>query len=137
MSALKYSYLEERGEFHGYVEDEMGNVIFEMHYPEFYEDDETGELLESSTIFEDGFMKHADDTEGLRKYLVDMRLINEDDEVIHEDDFKSQYNDGGLTSGAYGHGTTLLEEGGEMDIEEEDKEENEIEEHLQSISDDT
>ena len=95
MSALKYSYREERGEFHGYVEDEMGNVIFEMHYPEFYEDDETGELLESSTIFEDGFMKHADDTEGLRKYLVDMRLINEDDEVIHEDDFKSTYHDGG------------------------------------------
>ena len=137
MSALKYSYHEERGEFHGYVEDEMGNVIYEMHYPEFYEDDETGELIESSTIFEDGFMQDADDTEGLRKYLLSMRLINEDDEVIHESEYKSTYNDGGLTSGAYGQGTSLLEEGGEMDIEEEDKEENEIEEHLQSISDDT
>jgi hypothetical protein len=137
MSALKYSYHQERGEFHGYVEDEMGNVIYEMHYPEFYEDDETGELIESSTIFEDGFMQDADDTEGLRKYLLSMRLINEDDEVIHESEYKSTYNDGGLTSGAYGQGTSLLEEGGEMDIEEEDKEENEIEEHLQSISDDT
>jgi len=137
MSALKYYYHEERGEFDGYVEDEMGNVIYEMHYPEFYEDDETGEIIESSTIFEDGFMENADDTEGLRKYLLSMRLINEDDEVIHESEYKSNYNDGGVTSAAYGHGTTLLEEGGEMDIEEEDKEENEIDEHLESISDDT
>ena len=45
MANYKYSFHEERGEFHGYVEDEMGNTIYEMHYPEYYEDDETGELI--------------------------------------------------------------------------------------------
>ena len=115
MSALKYSYQEERGEFHGYVEDELGNVIFEMHYPEYYEDDTTGELIESSTIFEDGFMKHADDTEGLRKYLVDMRLINDDDSVVMEEEFERRYEVGGSIDSAYGHGTTLLENGGEIE----------------------
>lgn len=116
MSAFKYSFHEERGEFHGYVEDELGNVIYEMHYPEYYEDETTGELIESSTIFEDGFMKHADDTEGLKKYLVSMKLMDDDDTL--------EVNNG-------------YEEGGEMDIEDEDSKENDIEEHLESISDET
>lgn len=116
MSAFKYSFHEERGEFNGYVEDELGNVIYEMHYPEYYEDETTGELIESSTIFEDGFMKDVEDTDGLKKYLVSMKLMDEDDTLEVEDGY---------------------EEGGEMDIEDEDSKENEIEEHLESISDET
>lgn len=110
MAKYKYSFHEERGEFHGYVEDEMGNTIYEMHYPEYYEDDETGELIESSTIFEDGFMKTQDDTEGLKKYLVSMNLLDEDDEVLTENEFEESYMSGGQT-GAYGHGTSLLAKG--------------------------
>jgi len=140
MANYKYSFHEERGEFHGYVEDEMGNTIYEMHYPEYYEDDETGELIESSNIFEDGFMKTQDDTEGLKKYLVSMNLLDEDDEVLTENEFEESYMSGGQT-GAYGHGTTLLEKGGdttEEDLEEEESEENQEEEkYVEELSEET
>ena len=139
MANYKYSFHEERGEFHGYVEDEMGNTIYEMHYPEYYEDDETGELIESSTIFEDGFMKTQDDTEGLKKYLVSMNLLDEDDEVLTENEFEESYMSGGQT-GAYGHGTTLLADGGdttEEDLEEEESEENKEEKYVEELSDET
>jgi hypothetical protein len=139
MANYKYSFHEERGEFHGYVEDEMGNTIYEMHYPEYYEDDETGELIESSTIFEDGFMKTQDDTEGLKKYLVSMNLLDEDDEVLTENEFEESYMSGGQT-GAYGHGTTLLADGGdttEEDLEEEENEENKEEEYVVDLTDET
>jgi hypothetical protein len=139
MANYKYSFHEERGEFHGYVEDEMGNTIYEMHYPEYYEDDVTGELIESSNIFEDGFMKSTDDTEGLKEYLVSMKLMDDDDELLSEKEFEESFMSGGQT-GAYGHGTTLLEKGGdttEEELEEEESEENKEEEHVEELSEET
>ena len=139
MATHKYSFHEERGDFHGYVEDEMGNVIFEMHYPEYYEDDETGELIESSSLFEDGYMKGTDDTEGLKEYLVSINKMEEDDELLSEDEYEKSYMSGGQT-GAYGHGTTLLADGGDIteeEREEEDEEENDEEKHLEELSEET
>lgn len=81
MAKYKYSYHEERGNFDAHVEDINGKVIWEVHYPEFYEDSESGEMIENSTIFEDGFMKHVEDVDGLQKYLSDIGIIDADDEI--------------------------------------------------------
>lgn len=82
MSELKYSYHEERGEFVASLTDEMGNVIWSVRYPDYYEDDETGELIQCSTIFDDGYMKNPDDINGLYHYLLDMGIIADDDEIV-------------------------------------------------------
>ena len=82
MAKFNYSYHEERGEFSAYVENEAGETVWNVRYPDYYEDDETGELIEGSTIFEDGFMKNAADVNGLRDYLIDMGLMDEDDELV-------------------------------------------------------
>ena len=88
MAIYIYDYHDERGEFHAYVRDEAGNIAWEVHYPEYLEDDETGELLEGSTIFEDGYLKNADDLEGLYYYLLDFGAIEEDDEVVKLEDYE-------------------------------------------------
>lgn len=88
MAIYIYDYYDERGEFHAYVRDEAGNIAWEVHYPEYLEDDETGELLEGSTIFEDGYLKNADDLEGLYYYLLDFGAIEEDDEVVKLEDYE-------------------------------------------------
>jgi hypothetical protein len=94
MAKYKYSYHEERGEFSAYVEDEKGNVVWEVRYPDYYEDDETGELVESNTIFDDGYMKHHNDIDGLEKYLKSIGVLKENDELVDNDDFA----DGGEVS---------------------------------------
>lgn len=93
MARYKYSYHEERGEFNAYVEDSNGKTIWEVHYPDLYEDEETGELVESSTIFEDGFVKSYDDVEGLEDYLKSMGVLNKGDELVTND----EYAEGGET----------------------------------------
>ena len=90
MAIYIYDYHDERGEFHAYVRDEAGNIVWEVHYPEYLEDDESGELLEASTIFEDGYLKNADDLEGLYYYLRDFGAIEEDDEVVKQDDYEKR-----------------------------------------------
>jgi hypothetical protein len=90
MATYIYDYHDERGEFHAYVRDEAGNIIWEVHYPEYLEDDDTGELLEGSTIFEDGYLKNADDLEGLYYYLRDFGAIEEDDEVVKLEDYEKR-----------------------------------------------
>jgi hypothetical protein len=87
MAKYNYTYHEERGEFHGYVEDSNGKTIWEVHYPDFYEDEETGELVESSTIFDDGIMKYQNDVEGLEKYLKAIRKLKANDELVDNDDY--------------------------------------------------
>ena len=59
--------LDERDEFHAYVSDEKDNTIFETH---------------GFDIFEDGFMKHKEDLYSLKKYLVNMGVITEYDNLI-------------------------------------------------------
>ena len=88
MATYIYDYHDERGEFHAYVRDEAGNIAWEVHYPEYLEDDENGELLEGSTIFEDGYLKNADDLEGLYYYLLDFGAIEKDDEVVKLEDYE-------------------------------------------------
>lgn len=90
MATYIYDYHEERGEFHAYVQDEMGNIVWEVHYPEYLEDDETGELLEGSTIFEDGYMKNADDLVGLYHTLREWGAIEEGDEVVKKEDYEKK-----------------------------------------------
>jgi hypothetical protein len=82
MAVYDYSFHEERGEFRAYVEDEQGNTIWSVNYPDYYEN-EDGELIESSTIFEDGFMEDANDIEGLENYLKSINVLEMGDELIH------------------------------------------------------
>ena len=56
--------------------------MWSVNYPDYYEN-EDGELIESSTIFEDGFMKDANDIEGLEDYLKSLNILQSGDELIH------------------------------------------------------
>jgi hypothetical protein len=82
MAIHTYNKSEERGQFSAHVQDVNGNIIWEVNYPEFYEDDSTGELIESTTIFDDGFMKNTDDIEGLESYLKSMGTLKSEDELV-------------------------------------------------------
>jgi hypothetical protein len=64
-----YTYtinLDERGEFNADVRNEEGNTVFE---------------IDGYDIFEDGFMKHKHDHEGLKKHLINLGIINPDDKL--------------------------------------------------------
>ncbi len=97
MSQYKYNHHEERGHFDAYVLDENDNVVFEVHYPDFYEDEESGELIEGTTIFEDGFMKNSHDVNGLEKHLKSLGILKEDDELVMEYVNGGYMGDGGET----------------------------------------
>jgi hypothetical protein len=84
MAKYLYGYHEERGFADLYVTDVNGNTVWEVHYPSFYESN--GEMLEETTIFEDGFMKGADDIEGLENYLKSISVINRGDELVDRDE---------------------------------------------------
>jgi hypothetical protein len=84
MAKYLYGYHEERGFADLYVTDRNGKTVWEAHYPSFYESN--GEMLEESTIFEDGFMKNAEDIEGLEKYLMSISVINKGDKLVDIDD---------------------------------------------------
>lgn len=103
MAKFLYQYHEERGQFNAYVSDKDGNTVWEVNYPDYYEDELTGEMLEGSTIFEDGFMRHVDDIQGLEKYLKQMGVLKSDDELVDdEDDMDEEEDDefskGGITN---------------------------------------
>ena len=99
MAKYLYGYHEERGFADLYVTDVNGNTVWEVHYPSFYESN--GEMLEDTTVFEDGFMKNADDIEGLEKYLKSISVINRGDELVdrdedmYDDDEDDEYAAGG------------------------------------------
>jgi hypothetical protein len=86
MSKYLYKYHDERGEFRAFVIDENQNVVWSVNYPDYYEDEESGELIESSTIFDDGFMKNAEDVEGLEDYLKKIGILQHGDELYDEED---------------------------------------------------
>jgi hypothetical protein len=58
--------LDERGEFFADVRDTKGNTVYEIH---------------GFDIFEDGFMQHKHDVEGLTEYLQQLGVILKDSEV--------------------------------------------------------
>jgi hypothetical protein len=102
MSQYKYNHHEERGHFDAFVLDENDNVVFEVHYPDFYEDEESGELIEGTTIFEDGFMKNPHDIDGLEKHLKSLGVLKEEDELVME-----------YANGGYVGKDDSMEDGGE------------------------
>jgi len=95
MAKYYYNFHEERGEYRGYVQDANGKDVWRVTYPDFYEDEENGELVESSTIFEDGYMKDTTDIEGLEDYLKKMGILKSGDELEFFDDDEENYAQGG------------------------------------------
>ena len=97
MAKYFYKYQDERGQFEAYVSDSEGNTVWQVSYPDYYEDELTGELVEGSTIFEDGFMRSTDDIQGLEKYLKQMGVIQWDDELTMDEmeEDNDEYSKGG------------------------------------------
>lgn len=62
-----YINLNERGEFYADVRDHAENTVLE---------------LEGYDIFEDGYMLHKDDLNGLRDYMVDMGICEKSDNIL-------------------------------------------------------
>lgn len=62
--------LDERGEFYADVRNEQGKTVFEF---------------KGYDIFEDGFMGHKHDLDGLKEYLVGLGLMKKEDELIRGD----------------------------------------------------
>ena len=91
MAKYLYGYHEERGFADLYVTDVNGNTVWEVHYPSFYESN--GDMLEETTIFEDGFMESADDIEGLESYLKSISVINKGDMLVDRDDDMDEDDD--------------------------------------------
>jgi hypothetical protein len=90
MAKYQYGFHEERGQADLYVSDADGKTIWEAHYPEYFEQD--GEMVESSTIFEDGYMKDSADIQGLEKYLKSVSVLQADDEIVEE--FEEEVEEG-------------------------------------------
>ena len=66
----KFTYhinLDERDEFYADVRNQYGKTVFEIH---------------GFDIFEDGFMKHSEDIDGLAEYLLDLEIIPAYCEVV-------------------------------------------------------
>jgi hypothetical protein len=67
---MNYEYfinLDERGYFYADVRDPDEKTVFEIHDCE---------------IFEDGFMRHKYDLDGLKKYLVQLAIMPKDAQLI-------------------------------------------------------
>jgi hypothetical protein len=93
---MHYKYvidLDERGQFKAHVEDHGGKTVWEVSYPEYYQDDETGEEMENSTIFDDGYMKNTEDVEGLENYLKQVGTMPQEAELKSEEDFEENDDD--------------------------------------------
>jgi hypothetical protein len=93
---MHYKYvidLDERGQFQAHVEDHGGKTVWEVSYPEYYQDDETGEEMENSTIFDDGYMKNTEDVEGLENYLKQVGTMPQEAELKSEEDFEENDDD--------------------------------------------
>lgn len=59
--------LDERGEFKASVYDDKSNVVFS---------------IDGQEIFDDGFMKHKNDMDGLKAHLVDLGIMDKADKLI-------------------------------------------------------
>lgn len=78
MHQYRYNCIHGGGEYHGFVFDQDGNTVFEVHYPVCYYDEETGEQMEEETLFDAGIMKHTSDTDGLQNHLRSKGVIPAD-----------------------------------------------------------
>ena len=67
--------MDERGSFFADVRNSSEKTVFEIKAG-----DELGEG--KSSIFEDGFMKHKNDLNGLRKYLISLGIMNEQQTLV-------------------------------------------------------
>lgn len=85
-----YTYhidLNERGYFMAHVENSRGKTVFSVDYPQYScstcglsANDckcQESDLTQDSTLFDDGFMQHSRDIDGLRAYLVDLGIMQE------------------------------------------------------------
>lgn len=83
-----YTYridLDERGEFRAHVENTRGKTVFEIHEPRYScwvcgqspKDCrcDVPEIVQDTTIFDDGFMRHGRDIAGLADYLRDLAIM--------------------------------------------------------------
>jgi len=70
-----YINLDERGYFYADVRNSSGKTVFEIKAGDSLPEGQT-------SIFEDGFMKHKDDLEGLRKYLVQLGIMKEGQTLV-------------------------------------------------------
>ena len=70
--------LDERGSFLAHVENKNGKAVFNIKAGNELKEDE-------SSIFEDGWMKHKEDIDGLEKYLKQLRIIRQDDWVTMDE----------------------------------------------------
>lgn len=66
----------ERGSFVAHVQDYLGNSVFDIRAANELQEDET-------SIFDDGWMKDAEDTVGLMIYLQHLGIIGKEDWVSH------------------------------------------------------
>lgn len=67
---MEYHYyinLNERGEFYADVRDSKGDTILD---------------IKGFDIFEDGYMRHTEDIDGLKFYLISLGLLKNHDEII-------------------------------------------------------
>ena len=63
-----YINLDERGEFYADVRRQSDDVtVYEIH---------------GYDIFEDGFMRHKQDLDGMRSYLIDLSIIPIDSDIV-------------------------------------------------------
>lgn len=60
--------LDERGEFYADVRNPEGQTVYEIR---------------GQDIFEDGFMKHSKDLDGLQAYLTDLGFLSPNDYLVH------------------------------------------------------
>lgn len=79
--SAKYTYhidLNERGSFRADVRNSSGKTVFNI-----LAGDELGP--DESSIFEDGFMKNMHDMDGLKQYLVSLKIMNPDQTLVDMD----------------------------------------------------
>lgn len=69
--------LDERGEFRASVRDLRDEIVFE---------------IEGFEIFEDGFMRHRDDIDGLHQHLITLGILPKDSELVsgYDSEFQKQ-----------------------------------------------
>ena len=109
MAKFLYRFHEERGEAHLSVSDVDDVTVWQVNYPDYYED-ENGEMTENSTIFDDGYMKNADDISGLEKYLKEMGVLQANDVITDdESDMDIDEENDDAEEEAYKYGDDVIE----------------------------
>jgi hypothetical protein len=89
MATYIYTYDGNKYHYQGYVKDINGNSIWEAHYPEFIEDEKSGEVMETSNIFDEG-VHNPEDIEGVENYLKSIGVLNQNDELVDESGYMGE-----------------------------------------------